>query len=74
MRIGFESSSTMAEIILAEDELEKIYQFAIQLGKDAGAMLLHAAEARYGSADIEHVEKESAVDIVTKTDHGEFLV
>ncbi|GAB7362473.1 hypothetical protein MBLNU230_g2795t1 [Neophaeotheca triangularis] len=51
-------------------ELDGAYAFAVELGKDAGQMLLRAAEARYGKAeDTAHVEKDSAVDIVTQADH-----
>ena len=57
-------------------ELDEIYAFAVQLGKDAGQMLLEAAEARYGASDgvnqaQSSVEKDSSVDIVTQTDMGE---
>lgn len=60
---------------ISEQELESIYTFAIQLGKDAGQMLLTAAEARYGATDginqaQSSVEKDSSVDIVTQTDEG----
>ncbi|KKY31358.1 putative inositol monophosphatase [Diaporthe ampelina] len=55
----------------SEKELDEIYAFAIQLGKDAGQMLMDAAKLRMaggGGAAHESVEKENAVDIVTKTD------
>jgi hypothetical protein len=53
-------------------ELDDIYTFAIQLGKDAGAMLQTAANARIaGKARLKSVEKASAVDIVTETDESE---
>lgn len=54
------------------EELDAIYAFAVQLGKDAGQMLLEAAEARYDGSGVaeSNVEKESAVDIVTQTDEG----
>ncbi|KAK4201756.1 inositol monophosphatase [Triangularia verruculosa] len=56
---------------LTEKELDDIYAFAIQLGKDAGKLLLEAAQLRFAgpqttTLDVE--EKESSVDIVTKTD------
>ena len=59
-----------------DSELEEIYRFAVQLGKDAGSMLQKAAEARFdgGSSQIAQLEKESAVDIVTQTDEGQYLV
>lgn len=54
-------------------DLGKAYAFAVQLGKDAGSMLMKAAQARFdgsiGRTD-DFQEKESAVDIVTKTDEG----
>jgi myo-inositol-1(or 4)-monophosphatase len=57
-----------------EEELDEIYAFAVQLGKDAGKLLLDAAQARFMGDDQspqDISEKESAVDIVTKTDEGE---
>lgn len=60
-----------------DDELGEIYAFAVQLGKDAGKILMDAAQQRYGdSGQREHLvltEKESAVDIVTKTDEGSYI-
>lgn len=57
-----------------ELDLDAIYAFAVQLGKDAGAMLMAGAEARMGGGEDGSgggfEEKESAVDIVTKTDEG----
>ncbi|KAL2134302.1 hypothetical protein VTI74DRAFT_499 [Chaetomium olivicolor] len=55
----------------SEEELDDIYVFAVQLGKDAGKQLLEAAQSRYngnGQITQEFSEKDSAVDIVTKTD------
>ena len=55
------------------DQLDEIYAFAVQLGKDAGNMLMDAARSRFGdSGQTEQAieEKDSAVDIVTKTDEG----
>lgn len=59
---------------ISEKELDEIYAFAVQLGKDAGKMLMDAAKLRMSSGGAAHesVEKENAVDIVTKTDTGEF--
>lgn len=70
--------------ILTETELDEIYSFAIQLAKEAGQKLLDAVDARLGRAStagtttgtggggaVGHVEKESAVDLVTETDEGE---
>ncbi|KAK4038825.1 inositol monophosphatase [Parachaetomium inaequale] len=54
---------------LTERELDDIYAFAVQLGKDAGKLLLEAAQSRFnGENTQEVVEKDSSVDIVTKTD------
>lgn len=71
--------------ILTETELNEIYSFAIQLAKEAGQKLLDAVDARLGRTSttitgtttgggggaVGHVEKESAVDLVTETDEGE---
>lgn len=64
----------MASGTLTEQELDEIYAFAVQLGKDAGKLLLDAAQSRFngnGQAAQEFAEKDSAIDIVTKTDEGE---
>jgi myo-inositol-1(or 4)-monophosphatase len=58
---------------LTREELDGIYAFAVNLGKEAGRMLLEAAQLRYGDKrpeEAELVEKESAVDLVTQTDEG----
>ncbi|KAF4551740.1 Inositol monophosphatase-like protein 2 [Elsinoe fawcettii] len=56
---------------LSESEIDEIYAFAIQLGKDAGQMLLDGMLARMGGRAAQaNVEKDSSVDIVTKTDEG----
>jgi len=58
---------------LSTEELGEIYAFAIELGKNAGKILLDAAKLRYGpntSREEEHVEKLNAVDLVTQTDEG----
>lgn len=65
---------------IPEAELNEIYTFAIQLGKDAGAILLESLQKRrrdgpdQGSQEaVEELvmeEKLNAVDIVTKTDNG----
>jgi myo-inositol-1(or 4)-monophosphatase len=53
-------------------DLDSIYTFALQLGKDAGQMLLEAAQRRMSGADqLVEEEKLNSVDIVTKTDEGE---
>lgn len=59
---------------IGETELEEIYAFALQLGKDAGNLLLEAANLRMqgdGRKEQTSVEKASSVDIVTQTDEGE---
>jgi myo-inositol-1(or 4)-monophosphatase len=55
-----------------ELDLNEIYPFAIQLGKDAGAVLLKGLERRRAESheNEEQVEKMNAVDIVTEVDHG----
>lgn len=60
----------------ADLDLDGIYTFAIQLGKDAGAMLMQGARARMsGGSDGGGVEeKESAVDIVSEVDEGKPLL
>lgn len=61
----------MAEI--SDTQLKEIYDFAVQLGRDAGDKLMLAATARFSGARTEQVskEKDSSVDIVTQTDEGE---
>lgn len=62
----------MAEI--NDDQLKEIYDFAVQLGRDAGDKLMTAATSRFtGPRQEEQVatEKDSSVDIVTQTDQGE---
>lgn len=59
--------------VISRDQLDEIYAFAVQLGKDAGDMLMDAARSRFGDAGQSEQaieEKDSAVDIVTKTDEG----
>ncbi|TPX15445.1 uncharacterized protein E0L32_004425 [Thyridium curvatum] len=58
---------------ITDTELDEIYAFAIQLGKDAGKMLMDAATSRFGAggnSGQEFSEKDNAVDIVTQTDEG----
>ncbi|RYF47730.1 MAG: hypothetical protein EOO38_11580 [Cytophagaceae bacterium] len=69
--------STMAAI--SQKELDDIYTFAVELGKQAGDMLMAAAQVRIdgGNASAEqpeHVEKENAVDLVTETDESMFAM
>lgn len=52
--------------------LDEVYAFALQLGKDAGKLLDDGWRLRCtGGSQVEQLEKESAVDIVTQTDEGE---
>ena len=58
---------------LSSAELGEIYAFALQLGKDAGNMLMDFARARWSDPETQvqaFIEKDSAVDIVTKADEG----
>lgn len=57
---------------LAQVEIEEIYTYAVQLGKDAGQLLLEGVKARTeGDSSLGTViEKENAVDIVTQIDEG----
>jgi len=56
----------------ADLDLDSIYRFAIQLGKDAGKLLQDAAQRRMsGEEQLDEVEKLNSVDIVTKIDEGE---
>lgn len=77
-------STTPAEISGAQ--LDEIYQFAIDLGKRAGAKLMDGIHARIGgnildtssslannanmTSNLVFEEKDSAVDIVTQVDEG----
>lgn len=64
----------MASPQISDKELDEIYAFAIQLGKDAGKMLMDRATLRMsgpsGQEEQKFEEKENAVDIVTQTDTG----
>lgn len=57
---------------LSQAQLDDIYAFAVELGKQAGKILLDGANARISGTGVtdQQVEKENAVDIVTKTDEG----
>ena len=55
---------------MTDAELSDIYKFAIQLGKDAGKILLEGLDRRRSGPAEEMVEKMNAVDIVTQTDNG----
>ncbi|EFQ31985.1 inositol monophosphatase [Colletotrichum graminicola] len=58
----------MAEI--SDTELREIYDFAVQLGKEAGDLLMTAAKSRWGTGGEQQAftEKDNSVDLVTKTD------
>ncbi|KAF1944395.1 inositol monophosphatase [Clathrospora elynae] len=63
----------MADI--SREDLDEIYAFAVELGKQAGKMLMDAAQLRINGGDEtqkekEHVQKENAVDLVTETDEN----
>ncbi|KAF2097923.1 inositol monophosphatase [Rhizodiscina lignyota] len=54
---------------LSQADLDDIYAFAVELGKEAGDTLLKGAQIRIdGGAGDQQIEKDNAVDIVTKTD------
>lgn len=56
---------------ISGQELDEIYAFAVDLGKRAGRLLLDGVNRRIdGSQEQAFVEKDNAVDIVTKTDEG----
>ena len=61
--------------VLEDEELREIYDFALNLGRLAGRILLDGVEKRCNgsegreTSDI-HVEKMNAVDIVSQTDYG----
>ncbi len=62
---------------ITDQELGEIYDFAVQLGKDAGRLLMDFARARWGdqgSGEQLFSEKDNAVDIVTKADEGMFVL
>ncbi|PYI08071.1 inositol monophosphatase [Aspergillus sclerotiicarbonarius CBS 121057] len=61
----------MAAQELSQEQLDKIYAFAVDLGRKAGQLLLESVEKRIGDGDHQlFEEKDSAVDIVTQTDEG----
>ena len=61
---------------ISASELSEIYKFAIQLGKDAGQILLDGLDRRRSGISLveDPVEKLNAVDIVTQTDNGASLL
>lgn len=61
-------------VALPQDELDEIYAFAIDLGRQAGKMLMDRVDQRVaGGGANAFEEKENSVDIVTQTDEGEEL-
>ncbi len=58
----------------SDKELKDIYDFALDLGRRAGKILVDGVEKRTGAASGRdmgsQVEKMNAVDIVTQTDLG----
>lgn len=65
----------MSEANFPPENLKEIYDFAVQLAKDAGRILMDGVEARCGNeatpaVNQVQVEKDSSVDIVTQTDEG----
>lgn len=59
---------------ISDEELLEIYKLAIVVGKGAGQILLDGVKKRCSGqqeADVQY-EKDSSVDIVTKTDTGEY--
>ncbi|GJC84511.1 protein QA-X [Colletotrichum liriopes] len=63
----------MADI--SDTELREIYDFAVQLGKEAGDLLMTAAKSRWGTGGQQQAftEKDNSVDLVTKTDTGVYM-
>src|SRR5690348_10862099 len=62
---------------LSPKELEEIYNFALETGRNAGKILIDGVERRTGDSSKREVEgkmeeKMNAVDIVTQTDLGKF--
>jgi myo-inositol-1(or 4)-monophosphatase len=61
---------------ISREELDEIYVFAVELGKQAGKMLMDAAQLRISGGggttreEQEHIQKENAVDLVTETDEN----
>lgn len=71
---------------ITDAQLDEIYQFAIDLGKKAGAKLMDGIHARIGgnisdissnvesnanmTSNLAFEEKDNAVDIVTQVDEG----
>lgn len=64
--------SIMSQV--SQQELDEIYEFALDLGKRAGKLLLDGIDKRVGGIDapgeLAFAEKDNAVDIVTQTDEG----
>ena len=69
----------MSNTEFTPEHLKEIYDFAVQLAKDAGRMLMDGVEARCGNdstAGVQQaqIEKDSSVDIVTQTDEGLLII
>jgi myo-inositol-1(or 4)-monophosphatase len=61
---------------MSDIDLEDAYAFAVGLAKQAGQMLLDAADRRIlnsSNGSMDYDEKDNAVDIVTQTDNGALL-
>ena len=62
----------------SQAELKSIYDFALDLGRRAGKILVDGVEKRTGAAsgreDGKQEEKMNAVDIVTQTDLGVSMI
>ena len=55
---------------LSQAELDEIYAFAVDLGRKAGRLLSDGVDKRIDGGYQGIEEKDSSVDIVTKTDEG----
>jgi myo-inositol-1(or 4)-monophosphatase len=71
----------MAPTEFTAQELDEVYAFAIDLGKQAGEKLLRGVQGRidgvpadgHGSSNLAFTEKDNAVDIVTQVDEGTYI-
>lgn len=67
------STLAMAAGPFSQYELDEIYDFAVDLGRKAGKLLMERVDQRISGATNSSdafEEKENAVDIVTQTDEG----
>jgi myo-inositol-1(or 4)-monophosphatase len=72
----------MTQTQFTPEELDEIYRFAVDLGKQAGQRLLNGANNRVkgllpeavnssnSTSNLAFTEKDNAVDIVTQVDEG----